>query len=257
MTNQAESAAAFHALHQPGNPLVLFNVWDAGSAKAAADAGASAIATGSASVGGAFGYGDEQAVPLDLVLENAARIVAAVNLPVSIDFEGGYASDPGGLADTFARLIATGAIGCNFEDQIVGGDGLYPIVTQAARIKAMRNTAAQSGVDAFINARTDIFLKVPLADHNTKLVDEALERGRAYADAGASGLFLPGLADEALIARACAASRLPVNIMMFPALSPRSRLAELGVARISHGPGPWRLAMKAFKDAATSAMAAN
>jgi 2-methylisocitrate lyase-like PEP mutase family enzyme len=254
MTTQSQRADVFHALHQPGNPLVLFNIWDAGSAKAAAEAGASAIATGSASVGEALGFGDEQAVPLDLVLENAARIVGAVELPVSIDFEGGYAVEPQGLADSFARLIATGAIGCNFEDQIVGGEGLYPIAEQAARIKAMRDAATHAGVNAFINARTDIFLKAPLADHNERLVDEALERGRAYGDAGASGLFLPGLANETLIARACAASQLPVNIMMFPAVPAKARLAELGVARISHGPGPWRLAMQAFKDAAKLAI---
>lgn len=255
MTTQSERAAAFHALHQPGNPLVLFNVWDAGSANAVAEAGASAVATGSASVGGALGFADEQMVPLDLVFENAARIVAAVDLPVSIDFEGGYAVGSSELADNFTRLIETGAIGCNFEDQVVGGDGLHPITEQVERIKGMRDAASRSGVDAFINARTDIFLKAPLAEHNAVLLDEALERGRAYADGGASGLFLPGLADDALIGRACEASSLPINIMMFPAVPAKARLAELGVARISHGPGPWRLAMKAFMDASAEAIA--
>ena len=250
MTDQIARAKAFHALHKPGNPLVLFNVWDPGSARHAAQAGASAIATGSASVGGALGFGDAQTVPLDLVLENAARICGAVDLPVSLDFEGGYAVDTGELAANFARVIATGVIGCNFEDQIIGGTGLHPVAVQAARIAALRSVNDH----AFINARTDIFLKAPRAEHDAIMVDEALARGSAYADAGASGLFIPGLADEALIAKACAGSSLPVNIMMTPAIPPRARLAELGVARISHGPGPWRLAMKAFEDAARAAM---
>lgn len=254
MTTQSEHAATFHALHQPSNPLILFNIWDAGSAKSLAAAGAAAVATGSASVGGAIGFGDAEAVPLDLVLDNAARIVSAVDLPVSIDFEGGYAVEPSALADTFAQLIATGAIGCNFEDQIVGGAGLHPTNIQAERIRAMRDAAARSGVNAFINARTDIFLKAPLAEHNNQLLDEALERGKAYAGAGANGLFLPGLADESLIARACKTSSLPINIMMFPAVPAKARLAELGVARISHGPGPWRQAMQAFKEAAKAAL---
>jgi 2-methylisocitrate lyase-like PEP mutase family enzyme len=250
MTDQSQRAAAFHALHQPGNPLVLFNIWDAGSAKHALLAGAKALATGSASVGGALGFGDAESVPLDLVLDNAARICGVVDLPVSLDFEGGYAVDPGELAASFARVLETGVIGCNFEDQVIGGTGLHPTDVQATRIAALRTA---SGF-AFINARTDIFLKTPFADHSAALVDEAIERGLAYADAGASGLFLPGLADEALIAKACAASPLPVNIMMFAAVPPRARLAELGVARVSHGPGPWRLAMKAFEDAARAAM---
>ncbi len=146
------------------------------------------------------------------------------------------------------------ASGCNFEDQVVGSTGLYSVAVQAARLKALRDAATKSGVNAFINARKDVFLKAPPAEHTDKLLDEALERGRAYADAGASGLFLPGLLNEALIAKACAASNLPVNIMMSPAGPTKRRLAQLGVARVSHGPGPWRLAMKAFQDAATAAI---
>jgi 2-methylisocitrate lyase-like PEP mutase family enzyme len=254
MTIASENALAFHALHQPGDPLVLFNVWDAGSAAAAARAGAAAIATGSASVGGALGFGDEQCVPLELVLENAARIVSAVPLPVSIDFEGGYAVAPGELADNFIRLLATGVVGCNFEDQVIGQTGLHSVAVQVARIRALRDAATACGVNAFINARTDVFLKAPLDTHDATMVDEAIERGRAYADAGASGLFLPGLANEALIARACEGSRLPVNIMVQPEVPAKARLAELGVARISHGAGPWRLAMRAFTDAARAAL---
>src|SRR4051812_29177491 len=186
----------FAALHVAGDPVVLFNIWDPGSAVAVAKSGAKAIATGSASVSMATGVGDGQEVPLDLALANAERIAKAVDLPVTVDFEGGYATDAEGLAANGRRLAATGAIGCNFEDQIVGSDRLYDSADQAKRIAALR-----SGVDDafFINARTDLFLKAPAAAHDSALADQAIERGKAYADAGINGYFIPGLADLALV----------------------------------------------------------
>src|SRR5438132_3277904 len=120
----------FTKLHLAGDPLVLFNAWDAGSAMAVAKSGANAIATGSASVSMANGFGDGQEVPIELALANAARIVSAVDLPVTVDFEGGYASDPGGITANARRLAETGAIGCNFEDQVVGTDRLYQTTEQ-------------------------------------------------------------------------------------------------------------------------------
>ena len=240
-------AQFFAALHKSGDPLILYNAWDAGSAKVIAAAGAKAIATGSFSVAGAQGYDDREAFPLDLALANAERIVASVDLPVTIDFEGGYAVEPGGLAENMKRLAATGAIACNFEDQVVGGDDLHPVAVQAGRIRAARDAV---GPDFFINARTDIFLKAKRETHDSAMVEQALERGRAYADAGASGLFVPGLVDEALIERICRVSPLPINIMNMAGAPPAARLAELGVARISHAGGPWRLAMQALREAA-------
>jgi 2-methylisocitrate lyase-like PEP mutase family enzyme len=251
---QAEKARAFRALHVPGQPLVLFNAWDPGSAKAVAEGGAKAIATGSWSVADAHGFGDAEGLPFDLAIANAARIVGAVALPVTIDFEGGYAIDPGKLAANFGTLLATGAIGCNFEDRVIGGDGLHPVAEQAERIRAMRRAAERAQVDAFINARTDIFLQARPESHDRAAVDAALERARAYADAGASGFFVPGLADEGLLARVCEASPLPVNAMMFAGMPDRRRLGELGVARVSHGPGPYRQAMKALTEAARAAL---
>ena len=246
---QSDKALLFASLHKSRDPVILYNAWDAGSAKVIAEAGAKAIATGSFSVAGAHGFDDREALPLDLVLANAERIVASVGLPVTIDFEGAYAADPDQAGRNVSRLAATGAIGCNFEDQIIGGEGLHPIEFQADRIRAIR---AAVGPEFFINARSDIFLKAPRETHDAAMVDEALERANAYADAGASGIFLPGLIDEGLIERACRSSPLPVNIMNMIGAPPAERLAELGVARISHAGGPWRLAMRALKDAAES-----
>lgn len=247
MTSPSDTYRRFAALHVPGDPVILFNAWDAGSAKVVAEAGAKAIATGSASVAGAQGFTDAEALPIGLALANAARVVEAVDLPVTIDFEGAYAVEPEGVAASMARLAATGAIGCNFEDQVIGGEGLHDTPVQAARIAAARRAV---GDDFFINARTDLFLKAKPDTHDTAMVDAALERARAYADAGASGFFVPLLADLALLERFCAASPLPVNFMAFPGAPGVAEVAATGIARISHGPFPWRIAMAALKEAA-------
>ncbi|MBV9929535.1 MAG: isocitrate lyase/phosphoenolpyruvate mutase family protein, partial [Alphaproteobacteria bacterium] len=232
----------FAALHRPGDPLILYNVWDAGSAKAVAGAGAPALATGSASVAAAHGFADAESLPLELALANAERVVGAVDIPVTVDFEGAYSADPARAAANVARLQATGAIGCNLEDQVIGGEGLHPTPAQAARIRAIRDAV---GADFFVNARTDVFLKASRDTHDGAMVDAALERGRAYAGAGASGFFVPGLADLALLERLCAGSPLPVNFMAFPGAPDNRAVAATGVARISYGPFPYRAAMKA------------
>jgi 2-methylisocitrate lyase-like PEP mutase family enzyme len=212
-----------------------------------ADAGAKAIATGSASVAAAHGFHDAEALPLGLALANAERVVRAVEIPVTVDFEGAYAVAPAEVAANVARLQATGAIGCNFEDQVIGGEGLHPVEAQAERIRAIR---AAVGPDFFINARTDVFLKAPRERHDAAMVDAALERGRAYAAAGASGFFVPALADLALLERLCAHAPLPVNFMAFPGAPDNDDVAAAGVARISYGPFPYRAAMRALKEAA-------
>jgi 2-methylisocitrate lyase-like PEP mutase family enzyme len=248
----ADKFGAFAALHVPGTPLILFNAWDPGSAQAIAKAGAKAIATGSWSVAAAYGLLDAEALPIDLALANAERIVGAVDLPVSIDFEGGYAVEPEALATNAARLAATGAIGCNFEDQVIGGEGIHPLDLQKARIRAMREA---TGADFFINARTDIFLQAAPDTHDDAKTEEAIVRGQAYADAGASGFFVPGLVDLDLLARVCDAVPLPVNAMNFTGAPSAVAFARAGVARISHGPGPYRIAMQAVEAAAREAFA--
>jgi 2-methylisocitrate lyase-like PEP mutase family enzyme len=236
-----DKAKQFRALHQPGKPLVLYNIWDAGSAKAVADAGAAALATGSWSVAAAQGYGDGEVIPLAILAQIAGRIVDSVDLPVSVDFEGGYAVNPQDVVKNVAQIAAVGAVGINFEDQIVGGVGLHSVEVQALRIAA----AQQGGAGMFINARTDVFLKEPDALRHAGLVPEAIARGQAYAAAGADGFFVPGLVDHALIAQICAGVDLPVNVMRVGDASVAD-LVGAGVARISHGPGPYRAAMAAL-----------
>jgi 2-methylisocitrate lyase-like PEP mutase family enzyme len=250
---QQSLARAFHALHAPGHPLVLYNAWDVGSAKAVSEAGATAIATGSWSVAAANGFDDGERIPLERVIDIARRIVAAVDLPVTLDFEGGYARRPGDLAANIRAILETGIVGINFEDQQVGVGTLYSIDEQVERISAVRTAADSADVPLFINARTDLFLRNDVATHS-KHVDEAIERAVAYAAAGGSGLFVPGLRDEHLIGRVCAESPVAVNVMFHPDLPPLKRLAGLGVARLSHGPRPYREMMAQLTAAARAAM---
>ncbi|MEL6684391.1 MAG: isocitrate lyase/phosphoenolpyruvate mutase family protein [Pseudomonadota bacterium] len=236
--NQRDKAALFKSLHVKGDPLVLYNIWDAGGAKALADAGAPAIATGSWSMAAAHGFADGEKIPLDFVLQIVARIAASVDLPLTVDFEGGYATDPADVAQNITKVVQAGAVGINFEDRVVQGDGLYPVAAQAERIKAARAAADTEAVPLFINARTDLFLGSDPATH-AALMDEALTRAAAYAAAGADGFFVPGLTDASLIRRVTDPARLPVNVMMIGALTSIGDVEALGVSRASFGPGPY------------------
>ncbi len=205
-------AETFQSLHIKTDPVVLFNVWDAGTAAIVQSAGAKAIATGSWPVATAHGFDDGEEIPLELMLENLRRVVDAVDLPVSSDIEeGGYSVAPDGVMDTVEQVVKAGAIGLNFEDQIIGGEGLHDITTQTARIAADHEGADRSGSNIFVNARTDLFLKAK-PEHHADLLYDALSRAQAYARAGANGFFAPGLTEQALIKELCADCPLPVNI---------------------------------------------
>lgn len=239
----------FAALHVPGDPVVLYNIWDAGSAIAVAAAGAKALATGSHPVGDASGFGDAHQVPLDYVFDTARRIMKAVDLPLSVDFEGAYSTDPEEGAANVAALKATGAVGCNFEDQVVGGEGVHPLELQVRRIAAIRRAV---GSDFFLNARTDLLIKAAAIDDG--VIDEVIERGKAFADAGASGFFVPRIADPRHIERVVREVPLPLNAIAFPGAPPKSEWAAAGVARISHGPFPHKALMAQLTEAAKAAI---
>jgi len=247
---QMEKAALFSELHVKGAPLILYNAWDAGSGKSILNAGAKAIATSSWAVAEAQGYRDGEMIPVDLVEKIVSRIVATIDAPVSVDFEGGYSEDDGELAENVSRLIEIGVIGINFEDRVVRGAGLYDINRQARRIAAIRGAAEKKDIALFINARTDLFAQ----EGNPALsVSGALDRAKAYASAGASGLFIPGLIEDALIGRICEGVELPVNVMVMDGVPSMDRLRELGVSRISYGPIPYITAMDALKQQAEKA----
>jgi len=240
--------ATFVALHVPGDPLIIYNCWDPGSAVVIARAGAKAIATGSHGAAESLGFKDGENVPLDLVFDNAKRIMGVVDLPVSIDFESGYSHDTAGVTKNLAALAATGAVGCNFEDSVIGGEGVYPIGEAADRVAAARKGA---GADFYINARVDLYLRTPRDQHAT-LLDETVDRAQAYVAAGASGIFVPGLRDTAAIAEIVKRTGALINII--PADLPIQPFADAGVARISHGGGPWHAAMVWLEEQARPAI---
>lgn len=251
MHRRTELARRLHALHTGPQPLLLFNAWDAGSAKAIAACGVDALATSSWAVAAAHGIADGEQLPLEATLDTVARIAAASDLPLTVDLERGY----GDAAATVARAIDAGAVGGNIEDGVESG--LRPIAEQAALLARARAAADARALPFFINARTDLFLQRPADAHDASLVEHAVARAQAYADAGADGLFVPGLVAPALIEALVQRSPLPVNIMSMPGCPPLQTLAQLGVARVSHGPGPYLTAMQALAAACTQARGAS
>ena len=192
-------------------------------------------------------FEDGEVLPLELVLANLERIVSSVSLPVSLDLESGYGKTPAEVAATVEKVLEAGAVGVNLEDQIIGSEGRYSVRTQRERIGAVRAAAERAGISLFINARTDIYLQARPEEHSEAHLEEAVSRARAYADAGASGFFAPGLRDAEAIKTLCDTSPLPVNIMLTDDTPDIQQLAALGVARVSAGPGPYKRAMEALK----------
>ena len=245
----ASKFETFAALHVPGDPVVLYNIWDVGSALAVEKAGAKALATGSHPVADANGWADGQNLPMEFAFANATRIMGATELPLTVDFEGGYAVEPAEVGGNVGQLADTGAVGCNFEDQVIGGEGLHPLDLQVRRIEAIRRAV---GDQFFINARTDLFLKTQTYDD--ALIDQVVERGKAFADAGASGFFVPRLADPKQIERVVRDMPLPLNVIAFPGAPDKKVWADAGVARISHGPFPHRALMATLTEMASAAI---
>jgi 2-methylisocitrate lyase-like PEP mutase family enzyme len=250
---QRQYAETFHRLHRAGDPLILFNAWDAASAKAIAKT-SPAIATSSGAVASALGYADGENVPLDMVTGLVSRITAAVSVPVSIDLEAGYGDTPDAAATSAAGILQAGAVGINIEDGLSGGKRqLVSAELHAAKIKAVRDTAQELGIRLFINARTDPFLlKFGSPDD---CLNEAARRAKVYADAGADGIFVPGLTDLALIETFVRLAPLPVNIMVTQGVPEITDLARVGVRRVSLGPWPMMAAMRVIGQAAAAVAA--
>jgi 2-methylisocitrate lyase-like PEP mutase family enzyme len=221
-------AKAFHALHAPGQFLILPNAWDPGSARMIESVGAKAIATTSSGLGWSCGYPDGSAIPVPVLASAVAAIARIVSVPVSVDIEGGYAADPDAVGRHVAAIVDAGGVGINLED---GND---PPELLVRKIAAARKAGERAGVALFINARTDVYLHslVP----KEKAVEESIARAARYRDAGCDGIFVPGVIDPASIkAIAAAVAPLPFNAMVRPGLSDGATLRGLGVRRLSAG----------------------
>jgi 2-methylisocitrate lyase-like PEP mutase family enzyme len=223
----ASLVARFHAFHRGPDLLVLANAWDAGSALLIESLGARAIATTSAGLAWSHGYPDGDSLPPSLAVATAAEITRAVRVPVSIDFEEGYSDDPDTVAQLVAKLIDVGVVGINIEDGSAAPDRL------CRKIEAVRRMATALGVELFINARTDVYLRglVPPSHR----VAETCTRAARYREAGASGLFVPGIVEKDEIAAIAREVTLPLNVMLAAGLAPAAELARVGVRRLSCG----------------------
>lgn len=216
----------FHALHREGL-LLLANCWDAGTARLAMHAGSKALATSSAAVAWSHGYADGGPLPPELLLSTIRAITRVASVPLTADIEDGYSSDPGTVAELARDVMRAGAVGINIED----GTGAPELLCE--KIGAIRHAAAEEGVELYINARTDLFLR-PLVAPEAR-VAEALRRAALYREAGASGLFAAGVREEADIAAIAAGCGMPLNLLVRPGFPPLERLQALGVRRLSAG----------------------
>ena len=243
---QAAKAEALRKLHHGPKILALPNAWDVVSARVLEELGYPAIATSSAAVAFSRGYPDGQRISRDEMLDVVGRIARAVRVPVSADTESGYGKTPEEIADFTKALVASGAVGLNFED-ITGDDESthVELSLQVKKIRAIRETSAALGVPLVINARTDIYL-MPIGPEATRF-DRTVERLRAYRDAGADCLFVPGLCDRETIAKLVKAIAAPLNILASPGCPSLQDLEKMGVARVSAGSSAMRAAMGAYQ----------
>lgn len=227
MKSQAENLARFKALHAPGRILVLPNAWDAASARLAAELGAEAIATSSAALAWCHGYADGETIPGEVAFAAVREILRVVEVPVSVDSEAGYSADPAKVTEFVLALIDLGAVGINLED------GREAPELLCDKIRAIKSASRAKGVDIFINARCDVYLKNLVAD-DAKFA-EAMRRAALYREAGADGFFLPGVSDVAVIGEAVKQNDLPLNILIMKSVPPIADLKAAGVRRVSAG----------------------
>src|SRR5579859_5875679 len=274
--SSAQKASRLLELHHGSQPLVLINCWDAASAAMVAHCGLPAVATSSAALANALGFADGQHLPWEQMLDAVARICRAVKAPVTADIEAGFAPDVKGLETSITQIIQAGAVGVNLEDAIPAGlqqvdpnirhgSPLYPLPEQIARIQAARRAAQAAGIHLVINARTDAYWQSGVDP--AEAMRGTLERGKAYLQAGADCIFIPGLRNpdhiKTVIAHLSSDLRSddlrnndlrdvhqgavhrvsPVNILAGPGVPSIPELARLGVKRVSYGSGPHRAAM--------------
>jgi len=248
MADLATRARALLDLHTAPEILVLTNVWDVVSARVVAGTpGVRGLATASHGIAATFGYEDGENIPLELHLDMVGRIVAAVDLPVSMDMEAGY-GDPG---ETARRAIAAGVVGGNLEDQ------MKPLDDAVAAVEAVLRAGRDAGIDFVLNARTDTFVRAAEGADRGELVAEAIRRGTAFLEAGAPVVFVPRLVDrEEIAAVVDGLGRNKLTLISVPGRSlPAAELQELGVARVSTGPYTQRVALTALQDAVVDMVA--
>jgi 2-methylisocitrate lyase-like PEP mutase family enzyme len=254
MTDSLDARARlFRSLHVAGDPLVLPNAWDVASARLVEQAGARAVATTSAGVAWSLGAPDGDRMSRDDALELIARIVHAVEVPVTADIESGYAPTADGVATTVEGVAAAGAVGVNLEDSLYTGEApLRDVQEQCLRITAARRAADAAGVPLYVNARVDTYIRG--VGEPEERPDHTVERAAAYLAAGADGIFVPKVTDQAVIGQLVERIAAPLNVLAAPGAPTVAELAALGVARVSLGPAIALAAYAVVRDAAREAL---
>jgi 2-methylisocitrate lyase-like PEP mutase family enzyme len=249
---QQEKAELFHQLHRGEDVLCLLNAWDAGSARIFEAEGAPAIGTTSGGVAFAHGRADGQ-LSRDEMVEAIARIVSAVDIPVTADIETGFGATPEAVGETVTAVIKAGTIGVNLEDTAGEAHGaLRDIEDQCNRLRTAREAANAAGVNLFVNGRTDVFW-LGLADDDR--LETVIERTSAYVNAGADGIFIPLLTDPTEIKQVVDAVPAPLNVLVAPSTPPIAELRRLGVKRLSTGSAPSRSTLALSRQMASDLLA--
>lgn len=243
---QIEKANLFRAQHHAEKLLILPNIWDALTARLISTLGYPSIATASVSMSLVNGYADGENMPYEILIEKVKLIAEAVDLPVTVDIERGYANSINKLKDNIKLLIDSGAVGLNIEDGLDHGKIIVPVKEQCQRIEAIRETAITSNVPIVINARTDLFMGPQNGDELT----QAVERANAYEAAGADCFYPILINNYEDITRLLKQIKIPVNVVLMPAIGDLKKLEMIGVKRVSVGPALLKLALSSMKNAA-------
>jgi len=237
-----QKAEKLRALHRRGHPVVLVNAWDVATARIFEKAGLEAVATTSAGIAFASGYPDGQKISRERMLEAVARICAAVSVPVTADMEAGFGDTPEEIDRAAVGVLEAGAVGLNLEDGTGRPEApLADLALQVEKIRAVVAASRRHGVPIVLNARTDVYLS--RVGPETGRLAETIRRGRAYRDAGADCVFIPGVTDPAVLGALVKQLACPVNVLAVAGSPSIADLARLGVARVSLGSGPMRAAM--------------
>lgn len=235
MSTQSEKADLLKKLHHSGQMLVLPNIWDAAGALMLENLGYPAVATASAAIARAHGYEDGEHIPFEFLLTIVSQIVKSVGVPVTVDIETGYAPDRETLKSNIRRLIGAGVAGINIEDSDVRSRELVPVIEQMEKLKLIGRAAERENTRLFVNARTDVFLVATDLSESQKLA-LAIERGRAYVEAGADAVYPIFAREEGAISTLVAALKVPVNVLARTGVPDLDVLQRLGVSRVSFGP---------------------
>lgn len=223
----------FYQLHHSPSPVLIGNVWDAGSAKLFQQAGLKALATSSAALANTYGFEDGENIPFELLLETVKHIQKQITIPLSVDMEGGYSDSLQGIADNLDKLCDMGVVGINIEDSI--NNQLLPPEQFAKKLDFIANHLAQKNTPLYINARIDPFLL-----KHPKALEESITRSKLYEQSGASGAFVPFIHKADDIASVVQATKLPLNVLAMQQLPGFDELERLGVKRISMGSAVYR-----------------